>query len=161
MLKLSPQLDADALAAFNLYDKYFESNRHQMPKSVIDLNDNPNWHGGFDSKSPHDSILKSISIDGFNASNCKIQILLLKEQANCSLELTYSNVVEFSLPNFSKFDEETTWRYEQFRYFNPYHTYRIKETNMFIHDIEFVDGNIWSITAEEISVKWNDLTINR
>ena len=152
-LKLSPQLDADALAAFALYDAYLESHRHYFPESCIRVIEDERWYGGYDSMSPHDSKLRKLEFYS-NEKGKNLRLNLEKEHMNLSIEITYENVMKSKLGSLPSFDEIFEWRYEQFLHYDPYEDYRISETKMFRHDIEWTNGLVWSVYAENIIVEW-------
>ncbi len=154
-LKLSSQLDADADVAFALYKKYFDKNRWLFPESVIEVMENSDWIGGVDSKSPHDGELKNISITGIGTNKSIIELLLFKSWRDLNIKVTYMEVLDFNLPSLGNLHESHEWRYEQFLYFDPYHSHGIKNKKMFTHDIEWQNGVIWSITASDIEVIWS------
>lgn len=153
-LKLSEQLDADALAAFALYAKYLQTFRYKFPASVLALMENPDWSGGCMSNSPHDSWLTGMELSGVGTEECCLELHLSKPHLNLEIRIRYVGVMEMNMPIFKNIPQGNEWRYEQFRYFDPYHSHGIKNLKMFTHDIEWVDGDVWSITAREIAVEW-------
>jgi len=156
--KLSEQSGADAQTAFTLYKKYLEYNRHQMPGSVIALIENPDWEGGYYSKSPHDGNLTNVIISGVGTKDCSIELQISKPSGDCEIQIRYQGVLDFNFNSIGNVGLFPSWRYEQFKYYNPYRQHGIKETNMFIHEIEWVNGTIWTITASEIEVIWREIT---
>jgi hypothetical protein len=155
--KLSPQLAAHAPTAFELYKKYFEANRHQFPKSVIAVVENPDWQGGYDSKSPHDGHLTNLNISGVGTEECSIELHLSKPSGDCEISIKYLGVLNFNFESIENVRLFPSWRYEQFKYYNPYRQHGIKETNMFTHEIEWVNGTVWAITASGIEVVWREI----
>lgn len=155
-LKLSEQIDADALAAFALYKKYLENFSYKFPASVLKLLDHPDWHGGCDSKSPHDASLKSFALTNIGTESSCFEMHLSKSDF-CLIRIQYFDVLEISIPCLGLTNSGKEWCYEQFRYFDPFHSHGIKEKKMFTHDIEWVGGVIWQITASKIEVTWTDV----
>ncbi len=156
-LKLSEQLDADATTAFALYEKYVENNRWRFPESVLWIIENADWSGGYYSKSPHDGELKNILISGIGTKENRIELVISKPWEDLEIQINYLEVFDFNFPNVGLLEHFPSWRYEQFKYYDPYHTYGIKNKKMFIHEIEWVSGVIWSITASEIEVIWKEV----
>ena len=154
-LKLSPQLDADPIAAFALYTAYFNANKRSFPKSIIPLIDHDQWNGGCMSDSPHDSLLTEIKLDALGSKDAEITIHLSKPHLDLEIIITYKGVLKFDFPEVFRIDEPLEWRYEQFLYFDPYKDFGIKNRKMFQHDIEWRTGDIWSIIASEIKVSWS------
>ena len=152
-LKLSPQLDADAVASFALYEAYLQANRSLFPKSCINVIEDERWYGGCFSPSPHDALLSGFSISRLDGKT-SIQLQLTKQQADISISISYINVVKSSIESLPAYDEDWEWRYEQFLHYNPYGDFGITEVNVFEHDIEWTNGIIWKIFAEEVVVEW-------
>ena len=152
--QLSEQLDADANSAFAFYKKYVENFKYKFPTSVLAVLDNPDWYGGCDSKAPHDGVLKSVAIEGIGTESSYIELLISKPWVNLNIRLRYKGVFDFKLPNLGSLADTIEWRYEQFRYYDPHYAHGIKNKKMFTHDIEWVCGTIWHITASDIEVEW-------
>lgn len=154
-LKLSEQLDADPIAAFALYNKYVENYRYKFPESVLSVIENPQWRdGGCDSNSPHDAEFKNILFSGIGTERNRIELLISKPWLNLEIQVNYLGVFDFNLQGTGNLEKLPSWRYEQFRYYDPYHEYQIKNKKMFTHDIELHDGIVWNITASNIEVIW-------
>ena len=157
-LKLSEQLDADARTAFALYDKYIENNRRLFPESVLSIIENPDWYeGGKFSKSPHDGELKNILISGIGTKENRIELQISKPWEDLEIQINYLEVFDFNMTGVGVLEQFPSWRYEQFKYYDPHHSHGIKNKKMFIHEIEWVTGIVWSITASEIDVIWRDV----
>ena len=152
--QLSEQLDADATSAFAFYKKYVENFKHKFPPSVLSVLDNSNWYGGSASKAPHDGVLKNVVIEGIGTESSFIELLISKPWVNLNIRLRYQGVFDFEFPSLGWREADIEWRYEQFRYYDPYHTHGIKNKKMFTHDIEWMCGTIWHITASDIEVEW-------
>ena len=155
--KLSEQLDADGTTAFTLYQKYVENNRWRFPESVLSVIENPDWSGGYYSKSPHDGELKSILISGIGTKENRIELQISKLWEDVEIQINYLDVFDFNFPNIGLLEQFPSWRYEQFKFYDPYHKHGIKNKKMFIHEIEWVTGIVWSITASEIEVIWREV----
>ena len=152
--QLSEQLDADATSAFAFYKKYVENFKYKFPASVLAVLDSSNWYGGFDSKAPHDGVLKSVAIESIGTESSYIELLIAKPWANLNIRLRYKDIFDFNLPSMGSLAGTIEWRYEQFRYYDPYLAHKIENKKMFTHDIEWVGGTIWNITASDIEVEW-------
>jgi len=157
-LKLSEQLDADAGTAFALYKKYVENYRYKFPESVLSIIENPDWtDGGKFSKSPHDAELKNILISGIGTKENRIELQLSKPWEDLEIQINYLEVFDFNLPGVGILEQFPSWRYEQFKYYDLYRSHNIKNKKMFNHEIEWVTGIVWSITASEIEVIWREV----
>lgn len=146
--KLSQQLDADSVTAFELYRKYIERNRSYFPESVLKLYENQEWQGGTLNKGPMDSILNRLRI---NIDENQIELELTKRLSGFKIFIQYNSITEYNIQRQKK--EVLTWRYEQFRYIDSYRKYRTQE-KIFAHDIEWTSGEIFTIEAKEINFKF-------
>lgn len=155
---LRAQLDADAKTALALYQKYVENNKRLFPKSVLALLENPDWqNGGNFSRYPHDGHLRNLFATSVNDEE-GIELIISKQQADVEIQIKYNNVIDFDFPSFgSGVKGFGIWAYDQFKFYNPYQEYGIKENRMFRHEIEWLGGVVWSITAAEIQVVWKDI----
>lgn len=155
---LRAQLDADVKTALSLYQKYIDHNKRYFPESVLALLEHPDWqNGGNFSRYPHDGHLKDFSAFSDNGEE-NIKLIISKPQADVEIQIKYSNVIDFDFPSFgSGLKGFGRWAYDQFKFYNPYHDYGIKETKMFQHEIEWLGGVIWTVTAAEIEVVWKDV----
>ena len=153
---LRAQLDADAKIALALYQKYVENNKRLFPESVLSLLENPDWqNGGSFSRYPHDGELKKLSVLSVNDEE-NIELVIAKPQADVEILIRYNNVIDFDFPSFGM-KSLNSWAYDQFKFYNPYDKYDIKETKMFRHEIEWLGCVIWSITTADIQVIWKDI----
>jgi len=156
--KLSEQLDADAQTAFALYKKYVEHYRYKFPESVLSLIENPDWEGGYYSKSPHDGELKNLVISGIGTNESRLELQIAKPWADWEIQINYLDVFNFDLPDVGlTLAAFPSWRYEQFKFYDPYRPHGIQNKKMFTHQIEWVNGVVWSITASEIEVIWREI----
>jgi hypothetical protein len=156
-LKLSEQLEADAGTAVALYQKYVENYRFKFPESVISIIENPVWDGAYYSKSPHYGDLKDIIISGIGTKNNRIELQISKPWADLEIQINYLEVFDFNLPGVGLLEQFPSWRYDQFKYYDPFQKYGIKNKKMFTHEIEWVTGIVWTITASEIEVIWRQI----
>lgn len=159
--KLSAQLDevGNPNLPFQMYASYLENNKHRFPKSVIDVISNPNWSGGSQSNSPYYGQLVKVKIQNIGNSTASLKLTLRKEMyvpKPFHVELLYSGLLKLNIPNQNNLSSNMTWRYEQFLYFDDYKNHTPQD-KFFTHQIEWVSGEIWSITAREIDVKCIDL----
>ena len=152
--QLSAQLNADANCAFELYRKYLKRFRNELPQSALTLFANPDWHGGFASKSPHDAELADVRIVAPGTTSCSVELSLAKAALGLKIFIQYSGVHDLQIQHSEATEKPMEWRYEQFRHVDVYSRFGKREKKLFTHDIEFVDGTIWSITAANIEVNW-------
>ena len=153
---LRAQLDADVKTAFALYQKYIEHNKRLFPGSALALLEHPDWqNGGKFSRHPHDGYLKNLSFDRVEKQKDTIELVISKPWADLDVHIKYNYVIDFDFPSNSLVFN--AWGYDQFKFYNPYDKYGIKETNMFQHEIEWVGGVVWTVTAAEIEVIWKDI----
>ena len=158
---LSPQLDSGANPNlhFELYKNYLENNRNNLPESVFDTLSNENWEGGSNSFSPYMSDLKSIRIENIGTNDSQCKLLFGKGdylEKPILIELIYRQLLESDFPNSGGLLKgyPKTWRYNQFLVFDAWREHEEKG-KFFTHQIEFVGGCIWSISAGEIEVNWH------
>lgn len=157
--KLSAQLDdaGDSRLAFKLYESYIEKNRWRIPESALKVIAHEDWSGGSDSKAPYYSQLSSIELTNLCSPSAEIKLRLFKDihaEKDFFLEITYKGVFALDIPSQQELSESPLiWRYEQFLYFSAYASHSI-EDKFFKHQIEWVGGSIWSITARSIEVQW-------
>jgi hypothetical protein len=152
--QLSPQLEADANSAFALYRKYVENFKYKFPSSVLELIANPDWYGGVSSKAPHDGLLSLFTLTKLDSESSQIELLVTKPWLNLTIRIRYVDVCEFNIGASGPPNALIEWRYEQFRFFDAFHAFQIKDKKYFTHDIELVDGTVWNITAANIDVRW-------
>src|SRR5688500_19012108 len=131
--QLSEQLDAYPATAFTLYKKYIENYRYKFPESVLALIENPDWaEGGKFSKAPHDGGLKSLLVEGFGTEKSRIELQLSKLWEDWEIQINYLDVFYFNLPDVGMtLGMFPSWRYEQFKYYDPYRPHGIKNKKMF------------------------------
>ena len=157
--KLGDQLDhlGNPNLAFEMYRSYVEHNKHRFPASVIEVMANANWAGGSASNAPYYSDLESIEINDFGKSTASAKLILLKQdyvEKPFTIEIIYKGLFRFEIPEHNKVsDAALKWRYEQFLFFDPHHSHGLKD-KMFTHQIEWITGEIWSITARDVEIKW-------
>ncbi len=157
--KLSEQLDhiGDPNLSFEMYRSYVEENKHRFPESVIELMALESWSGGSSSDAPYYGDLLNVEIHDFGKQSASVKIVLLKQDyvdTPFNIELIYKGLLKLNIPNLDDISEQRSkWRYEEFLFFDPYHSNSLKE-KMFTHRIEWDSGNIWDITARDIEVKW-------
>ncbi len=160
MLKLSAQLDdvGNPNLPFELYKSYINHNKWRIPQSALDIIACTDWSGGSDSKAPYYSHLTDMQISDLGSPESTLKLLLQKDMyvdSPFQLEITYKGLFALDIPKHEIFPEQSLiWRYEQFLYFDAYHSAGIKN-KLFTHQIEWVTGQVWSITAREIEVLWH------
>ncbi len=158
---LSAQLDSgvDPNMPWKIYQSYLKNNKKHIPGSVYETIENPNWQGGSQSWSPYMADLKDIEFRniGTNTSSCK----LVFQKHEClekpiEIGLEYKGLLEIDFPRSGgmSHDFAKTWRYHQFLVCDAWAQYGLKG-KYFTHQIEFVGGLIWSISASEIQVNWS------
>lgn len=161
-LKLSAQLDdaGNPNLTFELYKSYIDYNKWRIPMSALELIANPDWTGGSQSKSPYYSDLVSVEIRDLGSQQAELKLSLTKDmyvETPLSIVITYQGLFDLEIQSTPGLSEtETKWRYEQFLYFDPYPEHAIKD-KMFVHQIEWINGTIWSITARDIRVEWMEI----
>ena len=159
MLKLSAQLDdtGNANLVFELYRSYIQHNKWRIPQSVLDVIEHPEWSGGSTSRAPYYSQLVGMQSSNLGKPNAELKLILQKDMyvdSAFNIEITYSGVFGLDIPHQGMLSEEQLiWRYEQFLYFDAYQSHQIKD-KLFMHQIEWVGGVIWSIIAREVKVLW-------
>ncbi|GAB58395.1 hypothetical protein RNAN_1367 [Rheinheimera nanhaiensis E407-8] len=73
------------------------------------------------------------------------------------IEIVYKGVFKLDIPNEDFISVRSlTWRYEQFLFYDAYKSHKI-DCQMFMHQIEWVAGKVWSICARDIEVSWKAL----
>lgn len=159
--KLSEQLDSlkDPSLFFDIYNLYLKDNFTKFPRSVLELLENNNWHGGSASNAPYYSDLESFSISDLRTKLANATLKLVKNEYVAQpfeIEIVYKGVFKVDIPN-EKFISERPlkWRYEQFLFYDASKIDKI-EGQMFTHQIEWVGGKIWSISARDIEVSWRN-----
>jgi hypothetical protein len=156
--KLSQTLDygGDPRLSFQLYESYIKENRWRFPESCLKVIEHPDWTGGSDSQAPYYSDLVSLDVNGIGSPSGKLRLALQKHmyvEAPLSIEIIYEGLFDLEIPPSSGYESPLTWRYEQFLYFDAYRSHQIKD-KMFMHQIQWTQGSVWSITARNISVNW-------
>lgn len=157
--KLSKQLDSlkNPALFFDIYEQYIIDNANKFPESVTNLIRNPRWYGGSDSDAPYYSVLKSFSISDLGKDSASIILRLIKKEYvsdPIQIDILYKGVCRIDIPDQSFVTEHSLkWRYEQFLYYDSHINHDIK-TPMFTHQIEWVNGKVWSISAKDIEVVW-------
>lgn len=159
---LSPQLDSGANSKLHweLYKSYLENNKRLIPDSVFKVIEHENWKGGSDTFSPFMSDLKSVEIKNINTKDSMCKLVFEKGdylEQPILIEIIYRGLLQTDLPNSGSLKADffpKRWRNNQFLVFDAWRAYEEKG-NYFTHQIEFVGGCIWSITANEIEVSWN------
>ena len=160
--KLGALLDdsGDPNLTFKLYDAYIEYNRWRFPESALEVIAHPDWVGGSQSRAPYYSELNSLEIKDLGKVNAELRLTLIKDmyvETPLKILITYQGLFELDIPSTGRLSESTLqWRLEQFLYFDVYHTHKIKD-KLFTHQIEWTNGSIWSITARNIGVEWQEL----
>jgi len=152
--QLSPQLDGDFNSAFALYRKYVENFKYKFPSSVLNLIANPDWYGGVESKAPHDGLVSLFTLTKVDSESSQIELVVTKPWLDLTIRIRYVDVCDFNISVSGRPGAPMEWRYEQFRYFDGFQAYGIKDKKLFTHDIELVDGTVWNITAADIDVRW-------
>ncbi len=157
--KLGAQLDdsGDSRLSFKLYESYIEKNKWRIPESALAVIAHPDWSGGSQSKAPYYSQLESFELINLCGPSAELKLSLFKDidaEKDFYLEITYKGIFALDIPSQQELSESPLiWRYEQFLYFSAYSSHEI-EDKMFKHQIEWVGGSIWSITARSIEVQW-------
>jgi hypothetical protein len=157
--KLSAQLDdvGDPRYAFKLYESYIEKNKWRIPESALEIIAHPDWSGGSQSNAPYQSQVVSVQLTNLGSTSAAFKLTLFKEmyvEIPFSLEITYEGLFALNIPSQQEISESALiWRYDQFLYFSAYHSHEIKD-KFFTHQIEWVGGSIWSITARNIGAQW-------
>ena len=160
-LKLSGQLDnaGDPNLAFKLYESYIDYNKWRIPESALRIIAHPDWSGGSQSEAPYYSHLVSTELDGVGTRGARLKLTLLKDEyvpTPVNILINYHGLLELDIPSSDRLSEsKLIWRYEQFLYSDAYHRYQIKD-KLFNHQIEWVGGYVWSITARHIEVEWKE-----
>lgn len=163
-LKLSAQLDdaGDPRLPFKLYESYIQYNKWRIPESALEIISNPDWTGGSFSKAPYYSDLVGVELKDVGTQNAGLTLTLLKDmyvEIPLRITLVYSGLFDLEIPTNPGISEQSLkWRYEQFLYFDAYKSHGIKD-KLFVHQIEWTDGSIWSITARNISAEWKELGV--
>lgn len=160
-LKLSAQLDdaGDPNLPFKLYESYIQYNKWRLPDSALEVIYRSDWSGGSTSKSPYYSDLVPVEMTGVGSREAAVKLTLLKDMyVETPLSIIISNVGLFDIeiptnPGIS--EQSLKWRYEQFLYFDAYQSHGVKD-KLFMHQIEWTDGSIWSITARGIHAEWRE-----
>ena len=157
---LSPQLDSGANPNLHweLYKSYLENNKKRFPKSVFETIENENWEGGSNTWSPYMSDVQSVEVKNINTNDSFCKIVLSKGdylEKPIEIEIIYRGLLQLDLPNSGGLCDgfPKTWRYNQFLVCDAWNEYQEKG-NYFTHQIEFVGGNILSISANNIEVIW-------
>jgi hypothetical protein len=131
-----------------------------MPESALSIIAHPDWSGGSQSKAPYYSHLVSTELHGVGTSGARLKLTLHKDEyvpTPLNIMINYDGLLVLDIPSTDRLSEsELIWRYEQFLYFDAYHRYQIKD-KLFTHQIEWVGGYIWSITARRIEVEWKEV----
>ena len=159
--KLSEQLNnvGNQKLPIELYQSYVEHNKHKFPKSVLKVMELESWSGGSASNAPYNSELQRIEILDYGKSTASLKMYLLKQdyvEQPFTIEINYKGLFKLNIPEQDVISEKALkWRYEEILFFDPYHSHKLKD-KMFTHNIEWVNGDIWSITAREFEVKWVD-----
>lgn len=157
--KLSQQLDniGNPNLPFELYKNYIEHNRKKFPQSVLDVINEERWSGGSRSEAPYYSDLESFLVENVNKSSPSARMVLSKSkyvEQEFKIQIDYEGLFGMDIPAQTDISHQTlTWRYDQFLFFDGYHSHGIKD-KMFTHQIEWIDGNIWSVTARNINITW-------
>jgi len=155
--KLSAQLDfaEDPRKPFEKYRSYIKENGHKFPKSVLDLIGNEKWSGGSDSVAPYYSEVNVVQVRDLGKPEAELELNLHKEMYTPSLieiSIKYRGLIDVHIPTLMDLDcNKMIWRYDQF-------LLEKSETDqkIFKHQIEWVGGDIWSITASDIKVSWKN-----
>jgi hypothetical protein len=157
---LSPQLDSGANPNLHweLYKSYLENNRKDIPESVFETISHPNWEGGSNSYSPYMSDVKSFALTNIGTTESHCRLVLTKGdylQQPIEIEIEYSGLLDIDLPNSGGLRDGfvKTWRYHQFLVCDAWARYEV-EGKYFTHQIEFVGGLVWSISASRIQAYW-------
>ena len=160
--QLSEQLDdiGNAKYAFDAYREYLKTNKERIPQSVLSIIDSEDWYGGSMSKAPYYCHLESLELRDYGKKTANLTLNLIKRdyrEKPFTLKIVYQGLSEFDLPGqHSISDSAHIQRYNEFLFFDPWHRYNINE-KMFTHKIEWVDGNVWTISAREIQVDWKEI----
>lgn len=142
-----------------MYDSYIKSNRWRFPESCLNVIEHPEWVGGSTSRAPYYSDLVSVDVDGIGSPTGQLKLALHKHlyvDPPFTIEITYDGLFDLEIPSNSGYDAALTWRYDQFLFFDAYRSHNLKD-KFFTHQIEWVQGTVWSMTAREITVQWNEL----
>ena len=147
---LSSQRDRNCDAAFRRYGKYLKKHRKKFPKSAYSFAISYWWYDFENHRCPHDASLEDIQIierskdDQHQVPYTDISIKLLGAYHDDIIELTYKNVKRHEIKCTK--NRQGDWRYDQFTGLG----------NTFKHEIEWDDGTIWVIEAEELKYTWQD-----
>ena len=152
---LSSQRDLDCNAAFIRYEKYLKDHQTDCPESAYKYATSDWWYDFENHRCPHDAWLEDLQIierssgDRHQVRWTDISIRLLGAYHDGIIELTYKNVKRYDIQCDQ--DSRGDWRYDQFTGLGT----------SFRHEIEWDDGVIWSIEAEELIYTWQENKTNQ
>lgn len=159
--KLSRQLDCvdNANLPFALYRSYIDHNRSRFPQSALSLIEHPDWSRASQPKAPYNSEVMGVALTNFGKPQAALRLLLLKKnyvEEPFHIEIVYKGLLQLDIPQQDMISiNPLIWRYEQFLYYEEARAQRVEE-KVFTHQVEWLSGEVWSITAQDIEVRWKD-----
>ncbi|MDQ8183419.1 hypothetical protein [Pelagicoccus sp. SDUM812005] len=142
---LSDQRDVDCAAAFDKYESYLVASKERLPATINVLLREGWWFDFRDHRCPHDSWVEELKIKEGRKEDVRtvdIYLRLLGAYHDGHLEIAYKGVKNYELSCVG--DSHGDWRYDQF----------LVAGDGFRHEIEWDDGTIWKIVAEDFEYVW-------
>ena len=130
------------------YQAYLASVKSRFPKSAYELATSDWYYNARDHRCPHDGWLETLDF-AESASGQRKEVRSLSMRARL-LGAYHDRYIEYSYPEVHRYDLELEragkghgdWRYDEFR---------LSESGLLLHEIEWAGGGHWLIEATDVN----------